>query len=255
VKKVWIESFQPNPQASLRLFCFPYAGGAAALYRLWPRALPSFVEVCAVELPGRGRRFGEPLFKSLDALLPALAEGILPFLDKPFAFFGHSMGGLIAFELTRFLRRKKNLQPERLFISAYGAPQNSSLRQNLVHRLSDDEFLKELKRLKGTPREVLEHAELIQLFLPTIRADLELLETYVYIEAFSLEIPIFAFGGLEDPEVSREALDAWRHQTRSSFSLQMLPGDHFFLNTMREELLGVISREMATLSILLFDKR
>jgi len=226
----WITCPFPNPQASLRLFCFPYAGGGALSFRGWGTQLPPAVEVCPIELPGRGMRLKEAPFTRLVPLVEAVVEALLPYLDKPFAFFGHSMGALISFEVARRLRRDQALNPVHLFVSGRRAPQWPDP-DPPIHALPEAEFLGELRRLNGTPEAVLASRELMQLLLPVLRADFAVLETYRYEPASPLECPIAAFGGLQDPEVACETLEAWRQQTRSDFSLQMLPGDHFFLHT------------------------
>ena len=239
----WIACRKPIPQARLRLFCFPYAGGGVSIFRAWSDGLPADVEVCPVQLPGRGTRLMEPPFTRLSPLIQALAEGLFPLLDKPFAFFGHSLGALVSFELARQLRRHYAVQPVRLFISADRAPQIPN-RDSPVHSLPEGEFLVELRRLKGTPREVLEDEELRQIMLPLLRADFAVYETYGYLTEPPLNCPISAFGGLQDHRVSRGDLEAWRDQTSVSFSLRMFPGDHFFLNTTQPALLRVLSQEL-----------
>jgi medium-chain acyl-[acyl-carrier-protein] hydrolase len=239
----WIACRKPRPQARLRLFCFPYAGGGALIFRTWADGLPADVEVCPIQLPGRGTRLMEPLFTQLSPLIQALAQALLPLLDKPFAFFGHSLGALVSFELARQLRRQYGVQPVRLFVSAGRAPQLPH-RGLPVHTLPEGDFLAELRRLNGTPRAVLEHEELMQIALPVLRADFAVYETYVYSTELPLNCPISTFGGLRDRTVSQSDLEAWREQTRSSFSLQMFPGDHFFLNTTQPLLLRVLSQEL-----------
>ncbi len=238
----WLIPFKPSPQATLRLFCFPYAGGSAAVYRRWSEKLPPSVELYAVELPGRGRRFGEPLFKRMNFMIPALSEALSSSLEIPFVFFGHSMGALIAFELTRYLRKEKSVLPELLFISGCGAPQNLIPPGKPLYQLRDDLFLKEVERLKGTPPEVLKHTELIQLFLPLIRADLEMMETYAYQEEDPLKIPICALGGKQDPEVSQKSLEDWALQTESGFASHFFSGDHFFIRSAEDEVLRVLGQ-------------
>lgn len=225
----WFTSQRLNPLARLRLFCFPYAGGGAPIYRLWPQSLPSEIEVCVGQLPGRGTRLREQPFTSLDALVEAAAEAIAPLLDKPFALFGHSMGAMISFELARKLREQGRPQPVHLFVSGRRAPQLPN-RDTMSYNLPEAELGQELLRLNGTPREVLEHPELMELMLPLLRADFSVVETYVYRPGVPLDCPLTAFGGLRDAEVSREQLEAWREQTTGEFTLRMLPGDHFFLN-------------------------
>lgn len=239
----WIACRKPSPQARLRLFCFPYGGGGVSIFRAWSDGLPADVEVCPVQLPGRGTRLTEPPFTRLAPLIQALAKALLPLLDKPFVFFGHSLGALVSFELARQLRRQYAAQPVRLFISADRAPQ-IHYRDPPVHSLPEGEFLSELRRLNGTPREVLEDEELRQVMLPLLRADFAVYETYRYSTEPPLDCPISAFGGLQDQRVSRGDLEAWRNQTSVSFSLRMFPGDHFFLNTTQPALLRVLSQEL-----------
>ena len=239
----WITCRKPSPKARLRVFCFPYAGGGVSIFRAWSDSLPADVEVCPVQLPGRGTRLMEPPFTRLPPLIQALAQALFPLLDKPFAFFGHSLGALVSFELARHLRRQYAAQPVRLFISADRAPQIPN-RDPAIHSLPEGEFLVEMCRLNGTPREVLEDEELRQIMLPLLRADFAVYETYGYSTEPPLNCPISAFGGLQDHRVSRGDLEAWRDQTSVSFSLRMFPGDHFFLNTTLPVLLRVLSQEL-----------
>jgi medium-chain acyl-[acyl-carrier-protein] hydrolase len=239
----WIACRKPNPQARLRLFCFPYAGTGASIFRTWSDGLPADVEVCPVQFPGRGTRLMETPFTQLSPLVDALAQALVPLLDKPFAFFGHSLGALVGFELARQLRRQSGAQPVRLFVSADRAPQIPH-RERPIHALPEGEFLVELRRLNGIPGKVLEEAELMQIMLPVLRADFAVYETYVHSTEPPLNCPISTFGGLQDHRVSRGDLEAWRDQTSGSFSLRMFPGDHFFWNTIQPLLLEVLSQEL-----------
>lgn len=234
--KSWVTCPKPNPQANLRLFCFPYAGGSSLIFRKWSESLPSTVEVCPVELPGRGSQMKLAPFTRLESLVEALTLALKPHLDKQFAFFGHSMGALISFELARLLRKQYTLEPVHLFVSGRRAPQIPNTKPP-IHTLGDSEFKEELRRLNGTPKAVLENAELMELLVPIVRADFAVLETYVYSYDPPLDFPIAVFGGLEDTEAKYEELEAWREQTNSGFSLQMLPGDHFFINSAQSLLL------------------
>jgi medium-chain acyl-[acyl-carrier-protein] hydrolase len=243
----WVTIPQPVPQAKLRLFCFPYAGGNSLIYRKWPTGLPATVELCAIQLPGHGNRLREKPFDRLTPLVSALATELLPYLDKPFAFFGHSMGALISFELARLLRREFGKGPEQLFVSGHRGPRiiNGGPR---IYDMPREEFIEQLRRLNGTPKEVLEHPELIDLMTPILRADFAITETYEYLNEAPLDCHLTAFGGLGDIEVTRKHLEAWRAETRASFSLRMFPGDHFFLNTAQPALLVVLSQELRRLS-------
>lgn len=239
----WVSCPRPNPAAKLRLFCFPYSGAAANVYYPWVDVLPPSWEVCPVQLPGRGTRLTEPLADRLQPQVEALAAGLAPYFDKPFAFFGHSMGALLSFELARCLSRALDRLPVHLFVSGHPAPQLPD--RNLpLHALPHDEFLVKLRELNGTPEEVLKHDELLQLLVPILRADFAVCETYVYPAEPPLPIPISAYSGLGDDYVNREELEAWRQQTTASFSLRMFPGDHFYINTARPYLLQVLAREL-----------
>jgi medium-chain acyl-[acyl-carrier-protein] hydrolase len=239
----WVTCSRPRTQARLRLFCFPYAGGGASIFRAWPDDLPG-MQVCPVQLPGRENRLREPCFIRLEPLVQALVQALPPYLDMPYAFFGHSLGALIGFELARALVRENRSGPVHLFVSGHSAPQVQSL-EPPIHQLPEPDFIKELRCLNGTPGEVLQHAELMALLLPVLRADFAINETYVYTPGTLLDCPISAFGGLQDNLASRDDLAAWRDQTRSTFTLRMFPGDHFFLHSARPLLLRAIVHDLA----------
>jgi medium-chain acyl-[acyl-carrier-protein] hydrolase len=242
----WLACARPNPQAQLRLFCFPYAGGGTLSFRGWNTKLPDNIEIFLAQLPGRESRLHDPLFNSLTALVEAAEPELLPYFDKPFAFFGHSMGALISFELATALRRKHGIEPTHLFVSGCRAPQIKRAKPP-TYNLTEPEFIEELIRLNGTPREVLEDPELMRLMMPILRADFEVSETYTGDEKSPLNCPISAFGGLHDPEVERKHLKAWCEQTTAPFSLQMFPGDHFFLHTAQSDLLRAVSHQLLRL--------
>ncbi|HEX8091839.1 MAG TPA: alpha/beta fold hydrolase, partial [Blastocatellia bacterium] len=199
--------------------------------------------VCPVQLPGRGNRLQEPSFTRLVDLVQALNQALFPYFDKPFAFFGHSMGAMIAFELARSLRRDYGLEPMHLFVSGRVAPQIRR-QEPITYDLPEPELLEELRRLNGTPKEVLEHPELMQLMLPLIRADFQVVQTYKYSPEPPLSCPISAFGGLQDQGVSRAALEAWREQTAATFIIRMFDGDHFFLHGVQPLFLSILAQEL-----------
>lgn len=232
---------QPKPQADIRLFCFPYAGGGALSFRTWAN-LATNVEVCAIDFPGRGTQMKSPPLTRLEPLVDAIAVSILPHLDKPFAFFGHSMGAIVAFELTRRLHKYK-IEPLHLFVSGRCAPQITS-QEPLMHTLPEPEFVAKLRHLNGTPEAVLNNTELMELLSPILRADFAAIETYVYTEELPLNCPITAFGGLQDSETNITELEAWQQQTTADFSIQMLPGDHFFLHFAEDLLLNIVRKSL-----------
>jgi len=232
----------------LRLFCFPYAGGGAWIFHAWPNGLPRSVELCAVELPGRGRRMDDVPVSDWAGLLREASAALHPFMDKPFALFGHSLGAIVSFEMARELRRRYDLAPMYLFVAGQPAPRPVKLFERFFHRsihsLPDSAFVAELRKLNGTPNELLENPETMKLSLPFLRADFTLAENYAYDpKEAPLECPITALGGSED-SVSRKDLGAWRRHTNRYSSLEMLPGGHFFLHTAQPRLLQILSREL-----------
>jgi surfactin synthase thioesterase subunit len=239
----WMVTGRRSSSARLRLFCLPYAGGGASLFSTWPDALGPSLAVCPVQLPGRENRVTEPSFVTLPPLVRMLAEALAPALDMPYALFGYSMGALVAFELTRELRRQQARLPARLLVAAHPAPHLTN-RRRPVHRLPDSRFIQEVRRLRGTPDAVFEHGELRALMLPILRADFAVCETYVNQAEAPLEFPITAFGGRYDREVNRRELEAWREQTRAEFTLRLIPGGHFFIQTARAALLSGIRKEL-----------
>jgi medium-chain acyl-[acyl-carrier-protein] hydrolase len=225
----------------VRLYCLPCAGGSTSLFQQWTRSAPRPLDIVPVVLPGRGSRFSERPLHSAPALVAALAASLEPRPRPPFAFFGHSMGALIAFELTRALRAHGSPLPTALFVSACAAPARFDVEPK-IHALPDREFLDRLRTLRGTPPEVLGNREIMELLLPALRADFAVCETYQYTPGEPLECPIVTFGGEDDAEVTRELLEAWRHESRAGFSSHVLPGGHFYLWQEWPAVLSVVAK-------------
>lgn len=230
MQKSWIAYRKPQPEARVRLFCFPYAGAGASLYRLWQDEMSPAVEVCPVQLPGRESRVMHKPFDRIEPLVRILTDVLQPLMDKPFALFGHSMGALISFVFARHLRSADMSLPVHLFLSGYQAPPRPNKLPPISH-LSESGFIDGLRRFKQTPEEVLQTPELLELLLPTLRADFSLYETYVHEEAPPLPGPITAFGGTEDEWVDRDDLEAWGEHTQHACEVHQIPGGHFFVNT------------------------
>jgi len=243
---LWFTCAKTNSPPRLRLFCFPYAGGGAAIYRGWESYLPPGVEIWSVQPPGRGNRFKEPPFSRMEPLVDAVAEAIAPFLDLPIVLFGHSVGAMASFELTHVLWERFGVKVGHLFVSGARGPHLPRNRRN-IHDLPEEEFITELKTLNGTSPEVLENPELMRMISTTLRADFAISETYRTTKQTPLSCPITVFGGLEDSLVSREDLEAWRLHTTGSFELWQLPGDHFFIHTSDSLILRILSRELTRL--------
>jgi medium-chain acyl-[acyl-carrier-protein] hydrolase len=239
----WFPYIKQNPLARLRLFCFPHAGGGASAFRKWQDELPSEIEVCAIQLPGRENRFPEPPFTELTSLLHLLERVFAPYLNKPFAFFGHSLGALISFEFARQLRRQHGLQPVHLFVSGARAPQIPR-RLPTIHHLPDTEFTAGLRRLNCTPDEVFQNTELLELLLPVLRADFALLENYAYVDEVPFDCPVSVFNGLQDELIKQDDSAAWHAQTKNICNFRMFAGDHFFLQNARSLVLQAISQDL-----------
>jgi surfactin synthase thioesterase subunit len=237
----------PQPEASLRLFCFPYAGAGASIFRAWTKSLPQTVELCPVQLPGRETRAMEKAQHRMGSLIETLLRELQPYLDLPYAFFGYSMGVLIAFELARALKTHHQLTPLHLFLAARCGPRFPA--SSCTAELTDGEFVKELERIGGAPKAVLECPDMLELMLPTIRADFALCENYRYAPGLLLDCPLTIFGGKDDPKISHEALAAWDEETNSRCTVKMLDGDHFFLHSCQSAIIATVLKELAGSSV------
>jgi medium-chain acyl-[acyl-carrier-protein] hydrolase len=243
----WFVCPRVKPDAISRIFLFPYAGGDPSVFSSWSAQLPDSIESHIIHYPGRGSRYNEAPVRSLIALTSDLTQAIQPLLDKPFTFFGHSLGGLVAFELARRLRQNGLPQPSAIFISACGAPHIPDT-QPPIHALPEGEFIESLKRLNGIPNEIINNTEVLKLFISILRADLELIERYEHKTDTPLDVPILAIGGLDDHRISRERLEGWVDHTNVDFRATYFPGDHFFINTARDSVIASIVREIDTLT-------
>jgi medium-chain acyl-[acyl-carrier-protein] hydrolase len=245
----WLQRFTPRPAARARLYCFHHAGVGAAVYRPWLAGLPAELELVAVQLPGRANRLDEPPVDRLGALVDALLPALRAEFDgKPFAFFGHSMGAVLAAELARALRDAGAPGPQQLIVSGRRPPHWPSS-EPALHRLADDAFVAEIqRRYGGIPAELLQHADVMALLLPSLRADIAALETHQPPAGRApLDCALSVFGGSDDPLTPREHLDGWRGETRGPFRVRVFPGDHFYLSGRRDALLADLSVRLAPL--------
>ena len=239
----WIVRFRPTAKPAVRLFCFSYAGGGASSFHGWAGQLQPDVDLCAMQAPGRENRCAEQLIAELPPMIDRLAEAIVPYCDLPLAFFGHCLGALTAFELARRLKATGKGELVHLFVAGCRAPQLPNF-EDPIRGLSETEFVNRLKGLKLTPEGVFRDPELLSLFLPVLRADFSIWETYKYSDGEPLNCAISAFGGLEDHKLTRKVLQQWRVHTRLQFSTRMLPGGHFFLHSSQRLLLRLIGEDL-----------
>lgn len=236
----WLIPLNTNNRPDFRLFCFPYAGGGASIFRKWKNYLPESIGAYALQAPGRETRFSEPPISDMDALVDQAVAAIKPFTDKPFALFGHSLGATIAFESARKLQ-ELGLNPQLVFISGRQCPGAPSKRNPIGH-LPEKEFLKGLEGYNGTPKEVLANKDLIELLLPMIRADFLLSENYQYrSEQGTLKCRLIAIGSKQDLWLDPIYLEGWSRFTTGGFESQWFEGDHFYLNHYTAELVESIA--------------
>ncbi|MEB3218791.1 MAG: thioesterase domain-containing protein [Nostocales cyanobacterium 94392] len=241
----WISCPKPNPRATLKLFCFPCAGGTTSPYSKWHKYLPEEIEINLIQLPGRSYQIEEPLFTNFLPLIKTVTSEIKPYLNKPFAFFGHSMGATLSFEITRQLRRENHQIPTHLFVAACPAP-HSPIKEPFIHQLPETEFITELQnRYNAIPQSIVNNKELMQMFLPCLRADFTMIETYMYALEKPLDCPITVFGGLQDKAISMNNLEYWCVNTNDIFKLEMFTGDHFFLHHPQSYFLQSLSQKIS----------
>lgn len=240
MKNQWFITGQAE-SAYARLICFPYAGGGAGVYQSWQKYLPEQLDLCRCLLPGREMRLSEAPISSLSELIAELEVHILPLLNKPTVFFGHSMGALIAFELCLALQKKGHALPNALVLSARRPPHLPNIRPN-IHHLSDDDFLDAIQKLGGMPDEVIREKELLELVMPVIRADFCMLENYSYSEQSKVDCPIIAIGGIDDIYVPVNDLAKWRHHSRTGFSMQTFSGGHFYIKDQQDGVIGLLEK-------------
>lgn len=232
----WFTHFsRPAPQAGARLLCLPSSGGGSTLYRPWLGGLED-VELHAALLPGRERRMLEPPLTTMEAMVDGLVPAVAALADRPYFLFGHSMGALIAFELTRALVARGIAAPRRLFVSAFRAPDLPNPKRDL-HGLPDDEFIDALREYGGTPDAVLRHRETMEVLLPMLRADFRMHETYRYHVARALPVPITALAGRADHAVPASQMAGWAKETDAGFALHQFDGAHFFIHDSRDAVL------------------
>lgn len=234
-----IEFIITKPNSKIRVICFHYAGGSPAAFYSWVNNFPNNLELAALQLPGRATRFTEPLLSNMDLVINHVFNEFKKHLDKPYILFGHSVGALIAYELTRKLQNESLPVAKHLIASGSRAPHIPFRRKQISH-LSHAAFKNELLNYNGTPPEVLENEELQNLFFPILRADFSISETYHYYPGKPIPCDITALSGNKDSLVSEDDIQAWQQHTSASFRHISLPGDHFFIKPCQNTIIDII---------------
>lgn len=239
----WFVPLARRPQARLRLFCFPYAGGGSAVFRRWPQTVPDMIEPVAIMLPGREGRYDEPPLRDATELARQLADAIEPELGRPYATFGHSLGTVVSYELVLELARRGLPPPCHMIMSGRGAPHLMRGGRD-CDALDDAGFIDELRSMQGTPEEVLRNDELMHMLLPTLRADFAMARNYRRQQPEPLPCGLSVYGGLADQGVGRDTLQAWQAYSGTPITLRMFPGGHFFINEAPQLVLPALVRDL-----------
>jgi medium-chain acyl-[acyl-carrier-protein] hydrolase len=235
----WFVVPRPNPDARIRLFCFPYAGGGAGTYLEWHRTLHPLVELVAVQPPGRGQRRGEAAHRTMDALQADLWPRILPMLDRPYFLFGHSMGSRVAYALALRLRDAGKRMPTHFIASGGRAPHLAC--EPITYDLPDAKFVESLRELDGTPEEILGNPELMELLMPLLRADFEIAELYRADPDIPFGCGASVLGGTGDARVLQEDLNAWQAHFQRPVRVEMCEGGHLFVEESRATVIALIN--------------
>jgi medium-chain acyl-[acyl-carrier-protein] hydrolase len=234
----------PLSNETVRLFCFPYAGGSGAvIYNKWQQNVPDWLNICPVELPGRGRLLAKAQPHSLVELAHDIASALYPYTSYPYALFGHSMGAMIAYEVANYLEDSTRNTFHKLIASGCRAP-FIARRSSPVSDLSDQDFLTHIHNLNGTPPEVFADAELIRFVLPTLRADFSMCERYHPQSRRRMKTPITALTGDQDTEITNDDIQAWTRLTSGAFRTITIPGGHFFIKQSEAITTDVICKEL-----------
>lgn len=224
----------------MRLFCFPFGGGGASIFHNWSAAMGENIEVRALQLPGRETRFREPREKDIDSIISNIVAALAAFQDKPFAFFGYSLGSLFAFEVCRILQKQGDEMPLRLFLAALSAPQLPPPHPP-ISALDDKEFVEKVEYYYQPEGEAWNNIELRDFLLPVLKADIALYESHVYQDEAPLSCPIDIFAGEQDRATPIAEMHHWSEQTSSEMKLHVFSGGHFFIDSALSEIQSRVS--------------
>jgi surfactin synthase thioesterase subunit len=241
----WFLRRSPRPHASMRLFAFPFAGAGASVFNAWHENLDRHIELLALQPPGRGARFGSPLVSTMTVMANLVVDAMRPFLDKPYAIFGHSIGALTAFEVVRTLRHRGLPGPTRLFASAKRAPHLPPLGPQ-IHGLPDADFIQAISAYEGMPPEVLADPDLLAVVTPILRSDFKMSESYRHEVEAPLDCDLSLFGSVRDPFVPAPDLQAWAPLVSGKVDCRMFAPGHFFVATHAQEVIAAVNETLAS---------
>lgn len=236
----WFVRPVKKSDCEMRIFCFPYAGGSATTFLPWVKSLPSWIELVAVQPPGRSSRLFDPPYTQMDSLIDDLISSFANLTDKPYVFYGHSLGSRIAFELSKRCQSMGLALPIHFIASGSRAP-FIPCREEHIFDLPEEEFIEELKQLNGTPEEVLDNQELMSLLLPALRADFQIADTYCS-DGTQVDCPVTVLSGSADTDIKHTDLESWGKVFKKLESLEILQGGHFFIESNVEAVLKIVNR-------------
>jgi surfactin synthase thioesterase subunit len=239
----WLQCYHRSPDAGVRLLYFPHAGGSASFCFPISRVLSPSIEVLALQYPGRQNRRTERCMQNISQFVDAIIVALEEVDDRPLAFFGHSMGAILAFEVALRFQRCGRTMPVRLFASGRRAP--STTRYEKVHLCDDDGLIAELRRLAGTDKRILGDEEIIRMILPAMRVDYKAIETYEWIPGPAIDCPITGLVGNNDPKTTVDEARAWKKHTTRDFTMHVYPGGHFYLGSDGLRVVNVIRECLA----------
>ncbi|MEG1039034.1 MAG: alpha/beta fold hydrolase [Pseudomonas sp.] len=234
----WVRPLRLSPMPRWRLVCFAHAGGSASFFRDWACSLPGDIDLLAIQYPGREDRFNEPCLSDMHSLAEAACQALQGYADRPLALFGHSLGAAVAYEVATRLEQQA-ISVEHLFISAHPAPQRQ--RGGQLHSGPDDALLDDVRRLANRPNPLLEDPGLRELFLPSLRNDYRIVETYGCPQPTALNARIAVFYPEQDPEIDLDEALAWQAASLQPLHLQRWQGNHFYLIEQRQAVLDAVS--------------
>jgi pyochelin biosynthetic protein PchC len=240
---LWIRRFHPAPGSTMQLVCFPHAGGSASFYFPVSAALTPAIEVAAIQYPGRQDRRTEPAASNIKDLADAIFQAVRPQAERPLAFFGHSMGAVLAFEVAMRLEDASAAPLTRLYVSGRRAP--SCHREETLHQQTDQALIAELKHLNGTNSDLLADPEALEMILPAIKNDYLAIETYRPSDTRALRAPITALIGADDSRVTVDEAKCWHRHSTATFDLRVLSGGHFYLIDHGPEVIHLIAEDLA----------